>query len=107
VGDGGVRPGAGAPSSSNWPAAYRDETEYSIWQAVIGGLASLKHHVVADEDLPAFQALVADIVRPTADRLGWERRSDDSDLTRSLRGLVIGALGRTASDPTRSSAPAR
>jgi puromycin-sensitive aminopeptidase len=88
----------GAAAFLELAGAYRDETEYAIWQAVIGGLASLKHHVVADEDLPAFQALVADIVRPTAERLGWEARDDDSDLTRSLRGLVIGTLGRTARD---------
>lgn len=81
-------------------SAYREETEYAIWQAVIGGLASLKHHVVTDEDLPAFQRLVTDIVQPTVERLGWEPREQDSDLTKSLRGLVIGAMGRTARDVT-------
>jgi len=80
-------------------AAYRDETEYAIWQAVVGGLASLRHHVVSDDDLPAFHALVREIVMPTVARLGWEARPDDSDLTKSLRGLVIGALGRTGADP--------
>jgi puromycin-sensitive aminopeptidase len=88
----------GAADFLELAAAYRDETEYSIWQAVIGGLASLKHHAVADEDLPAFQHFVADIVRPTAERLGWESGATDTDLDRSLRGLVIGALGRTAAD---------
>jgi puromycin-sensitive aminopeptidase len=80
-------------------SAYRDETEFSIWQAVIGGLASLKHHVVADEDLPAFHSMVQGIVAPLVARLGWEPRDDESDLTRSLRGLAVGALGRTGADP--------
>ena len=89
----------GAAAFLELTTAYRDETEYAIWQAVVGGLASLKHHAVTDQDLPAFQSLVAEVVGPTVDRLGWEPRNDESDLTRSLRGLVIGALGRTASDP--------
>ena len=89
----------GASAFLELAAAYRAETEYSIWQAVVGGLASLKHHVVTDDDLPAFHALVRDIVLPTVERLGWGPHPDDSDLTRSLRGLVIGALGRTGADP--------
>ncbi len=79
--------------------AYREETEFAIWQAVIGGLASLKHHVVADDDLPAFHSMVRGIVSPVVERLGWEQQDGESDLTRSLRGLAIGALGRTGADP--------
>ncbi|HSJ27713.1 MAG TPA: M1 family metallopeptidase [Acidimicrobiia bacterium] len=90
---------AGAAALLELASAYKDETEYAIWQAVVGALASLKHHAVGDDDLPAFHSLVRDIVGPTAARLGWEPREGESDLTRSLRGLVIGALGRTAADP--------
>ncbi|MFP5332432.1 MAG: M1 family metallopeptidase [Acidimicrobiia bacterium] len=89
----------GAAEFLELAAAYRDETEYAIWQAIVGGLASLKHHAVTDEDLPAFQRLVREIVGPVSDRLGWNPQADDSDLTRSLRGLVLGALGRTGADP--------
>ena len=89
----------GAAAFLELAAAYRDETEHAIWQAIVGGLAALKHHAVADEDLPAFQSLVREIVGPVVERLGWEPRPDDSDLTRSLRGLVLGALGRTGADP--------
>ncbi|MEX2653919.1 MAG: M1 family metallopeptidase [Acidimicrobiia bacterium] len=89
----------GAAAFLELAAAYRDESEFSIWKAVIGSLASLEHHVVSDADLPSFQKMVGEIVRPSLDRLGWDPRADDSDLTRSLRGLVIGALGRLAADP--------
>jgi puromycin-sensitive aminopeptidase len=89
----------GAAEFLELASAYRDETEYAIWQAVIGALASLRHHTVADDDLPAFHSLVRDIVGPTLGRLGWEPKEGESDLTRSLRGLVIGAMGRTGADP--------
>lgn len=89
----------GAADFLELATAYRDETEYAIWQAIVGGLASLKHHAVADDDLPAFQMLVREIFGPIANRLGWDPQADESDLTRSLRGLVLGALGRTGADP--------
>jgi puromycin-sensitive aminopeptidase len=78
VGDGRVRVRLALPPSSNSPAAYRHETEYAIWQAMIGGLASIKHHVVADDDLAAFQALVATSSVRRCRRLGWEPTSRTS-----------------------------
>jgi puromycin-sensitive aminopeptidase len=79
--------------------AYRDETEHSIWAAVAGGLGAVRHHVVADADLPAFHRVVTDLVLPAAERMGWEAAPDESDLDRRLRGLLLGVLGRLADHP--------
>ncbi|MDH3500863.1 MAG: ERAP1-like C-terminal domain-containing protein, partial [Acidimicrobiia bacterium] len=77
---------------------YKNETDQAIWQTIIGGLGGLSHHVVRDEDRPAFRARVAEVLGPISDHLGWEVSALDDDLTRRLRGQVIGALGRLAED---------
>jgi puromycin-sensitive aminopeptidase len=79
--------------------AYRDETEHAVWTALVGGLSAVRHHITKDEDLARFGRLVADLVAPGFARLGWEPGTDDPDLTRRLRGLLLGALGRVADDP--------
>ena len=78
--------------------AYKAETEQAIWGAVLGGVAAISHHLVDDETRPAFAQWVGELVRPTFDRLGWEAKADESDLTRRLRGQLVGALGRLAGD---------
>jgi puromycin-sensitive aminopeptidase len=79
--------------------AYEHETEHAIWAALVGALGSIRHHVVNDADLDRFRSVVADLTRPAAERLGWEPAGDEPDLTRRLRGLVLGARGRLAEDP--------
>jgi len=79
--------------------AYGNETEHSVWSALVGGLASLRHHVVTDDRLPQFRTVVASLVGPMAGRLGWDGDSGEDDLQRRLRGLLVGAMGRLAEDP--------
>jgi puromycin-sensitive aminopeptidase len=79
-------------------AAYRDETDFSVWSAIAAGLGSIDHHLTSGDHRPAFEALVDEIVRPAADRMGWETSDGESDLDRRLRGLLLGLLGRVAND---------
>ncbi len=79
-------------------SAYRHETEFAVWQALVAGLVSLEHHAVVDDDLPAFRTAVSDLVAPSLERLGWEPTEGESDLTRRMRGLILGAAGRLADD---------
>ncbi|MGH8927812.1 MAG: M1 family metallopeptidase, partial [Acidimicrobiia bacterium] len=79
-------------------SAYRDETEQAVWGAVLGGVSAIGHHLVDDLHRPAFAAWVSDLVNPAFARLGWEPRPGESDLTRRLRGQLIGAAGRLAED---------
>jgi puromycin-sensitive aminopeptidase len=90
---------ASAASFLQVAEVYRAEGDQAIWQIIVGGLGGLSHHVVTDEERPAFQRKVAYILDPIADRLGWDVQPDDDDLTRRLRGQVIGALGQLAKDP--------
>jgi puromycin-sensitive aminopeptidase len=79
--------------------AYRDETEQSVWGAVLGGVAAVGHHLVDEDHRQAFAGWVGELVGPAFGLLGWEPRTGESDLTRRLRGQLIGALGRLADDP--------
>jgi puromycin-sensitive aminopeptidase len=78
--------------------AYREETEQSVWQAVLGGLGAISHHLVAEPHRGEFASWVAELVSPAFERMGWDPQAGESDLTRRLRGLLIGAMGRLAHD---------
>ncbi len=92
---------SGQKSAENWltlASSYRNEEEQAIWSAVLSGIAGIRHHIVSDQDLPAFRRVAAELLEPSVERLGWEPSESDSDLTRRLRGAIIGALGRLAED---------
>jgi puromycin-sensitive aminopeptidase len=46
-----------------------------------------------------FEDFVRSLVGPALERLGWEPKDNDDDLTRKLRGLLIGALAVLGNDP--------
>ncbi len=101
-----VRSGAlGVGAFLDLAKRYRDETDQAVWSAVLGGLGSISHHLVTDEARPRFSQYVRDLVEPLASRLGWEPGADEDDLTRKLRGLILGALGVLGDDgPTQDRA---
>jgi len=75
---------------------FTGENDPVVWRAVIGHLRAATRLVEGDA-LERLRAEIATIVRPTMQRLGWDASFDD-ERTRQLRGLVISALGSTASD---------
>lgn len=87
-----------ASSYLRMATAYRDETEFVIWSTVLGGLGTMHHHLVTEENEARFSDLVMELIEPTLIRLGWDPHPDDTDLTRQLRGLVLGSAGRLVGD---------
>ena len=61
-------------------------------------MAAINHHLVDDEDRGAFARWVGHLVGPAFGKLGWKAAEEESDLTRRLRGQLVGALGRVAND---------
>jgi puromycin-sensitive aminopeptidase len=88
------------PSYLRLATAYRNETEFVIWSAVMSGLGAMHHHLVGGYEQTAFGALVMELIEPTLDRLGWEPRAEESDLTRQLRALALGSAGRLVRHPS-------
>ena len=80
-------------------SAFEHETEQAVWTALLTGAGSIGHHLVTDEDRPLFERWVVELVATAADNLGWEPRPGEADLTRRLRGQLLGAMGRMANHP--------
>jgi puromycin-sensitive aminopeptidase len=77
---------------------FADETAPSVWQTIITGLTWCDRFLDgAPRD--RFRDMVRELVRPAMGRLGWDPRSQDSDLDRELRGSLIRTLGILGDDP--------
>ena len=77
---------------------FKDETELTVWQAIITGLGWCDRFL----DGPArdrYRDEVRGLVRPAVDRLGWEPSEGESDLTGTLRGTLVQTLAITGDDP--------
>jgi puromycin-sensitive aminopeptidase len=77
---------------------FRDETDLSVWRALIGGLNYLDM-IVTEAQRPFLARAVRDIAGPAAARLGWTARPGENELTRQLRATLIGVLGTIGEDP--------
>lgn len=80
-------------------SGFGDETEWAVWAEIVRGLAGLDHHAVAPAAKNGLRAFVARLVRPAYERLGTTAQDAESDLTRKLRGTLLGAMGSLADDP--------
>jgi puromycin-sensitive aminopeptidase len=54
---------------------------------------------VDERDRSFLEAVVRDRVGPAVAELGWEPRAGEDDLTKQLRGELLGALGKLGNDP--------
>ncbi|HJU27888.1 MAG TPA: M1 family aminopeptidase, partial [Candidatus Binataceae bacterium] len=76
---------------------FSDETDLNVWRALLAGFSYLDI-IVTESQRPALAQAVRDLVRPAAERLGWSPREGEDELTRQLRGTLIGALGTLGED---------
>jgi puromycin-sensitive aminopeptidase len=77
--------------------AYAGEREHAVWQAIAKALRGLDRLF---DDGPArdrFQAQVRGLAAPALESLG-EPTDDESDLSRKLRGLLVGLVGVLGDD---------
>jgi puromycin-sensitive aminopeptidase len=76
---------------------FHDETDLNVWRALLAGFGYLDM-IVSDAQRPMLAGAVRDVVGPAAARLGWTPRAGEDELTRQLRGTLIGALGTLGED---------
>jgi len=74
-------------------ANYLNETNYSVWTAVLGALGAVDSLVQESPDEKAFDAFARRVLEPIVEKLGWHERSGEMHTTQLLRGQVIGAYG--------------
>lgn len=75
---------------------FVDEKDKNVWSIVVGSLSFLDR-CLADSKSPespqAIQKLTQQLLAKIYKKLGWEAQDLEDELTRQLRGMVIGALG--------------
>jgi puromycin-sensitive aminopeptidase len=77
---------------------FRDEDDLSVWERLVGGLASLDRFLEGDARA-AFRMEVRALARPALDRLGLEPVEGESDRSRELRGALLDLIGILGNDP--------
>ena len=89
---------ASASSFVDLVLGFGDEDDIGVWQAILTGLGWCDRFLDG-EPRERFRDAVRGLVGPAMARLGWERRSADSDLEAELRGELARALGILGDDP--------
>ncbi len=77
---------------------FRTDRDKNVWAILIDSFHYL-NRIIPPADRPAFESFVRGRVRPVFEDLGWAPRSDETQLTRQLRGDAIRALGTVGNDP--------
>ncbi|WP_187299322.1 M1 family metallopeptidase [Nitrospira moscoviensis] len=79
-------------------AQFKEERDKNVWTVLLDSFSFL-NRIITPAERPALEAFVRDRVEPAVKDLGWDPRPGESDLTRQLRGELLGALGKLGNDP--------
>src|SRR5262249_6894823 len=77
---------------------FKNETSLLVWERIFDSLLEADRAVISDSARPAFAKLVRDLVGPTARRVGWTARKNESEDERLLRASALGILGGLGDD---------
>jgi puromycin-sensitive aminopeptidase len=78
--------------------AFGDETELTVWSGLLQGIGWCERFLdgAPREHLRAWLRALAG---PALERIGWEPRPGETDLTHSLRGMLLTALAVLGAEP--------
>ncbi|HSF68660.1 MAG TPA: M1 family metallopeptidase [Nitrospiraceae bacterium] len=79
-------------------ARFTKERDRNVWAVLLDSFTFL-NRIIAMEDRPALEAFVRSRVGPAVADLGWAPRNGENELTKQLRGELIGAQGKLGNDP--------
>ena len=79
-------------------ARFTVERDKNVWAVLLDSFSFL-NRIIATEDRQALEAFVRSRIGPAVADLGWAPRSGESELTKQLRGDLIGAQGKLGNDP--------
>ena len=86
------------PDYLDLTARFSSERDKNVWAVLLDSFSFL-NRIITVEDRPALEAFVRGRVGPAVEDLGWAPRSGESELTKQLRGELIGAQGKLGNDP--------
>src|SRR3954468_10123895 len=79
-------------------AGFGREHTSGVLEEVARRLAAIDEDLTTDATRPRFAAFTRSLLRPLLDEIGFAGSAADTDDTRRLRGVLIGALGAIAED---------
>ncbi|HKQ33756.1 MAG TPA: M1 family metallopeptidase [Nitrospiraceae bacterium] len=79
-------------------ARFTAERDKNVWAVLLESFSFL-NRIIPVEDRPVLESFVRGRVGPAVTDLGWSPRSGESELTKQLRGELIGAQGKLGNDP--------
>jgi len=79
--------------------AYANEDNYSVWQEISVALSAISNILEGTNAAENFKKFRLKLWSNIATKLGWDQRSEDSDLTLLLRTLALNSLA-SAGDET-------
>jgi puromycin-sensitive aminopeptidase len=86
-------------------ASFTGERDKNVWAVLLDSF-SLLNRIIKPQDRPVLEAFVRGRVGPAVAELGWTPRTGENELTKQLRGELIGALGKLGNDrQTQARAP--
>jgi aminopeptidase N len=69
------------------------DLDIRAWQQIVSALGTLEHDERGSPGYSAYTAYARSLIRPVADRLGWDAKSDESPNVQKLRRTVLRDLG--------------
>ena len=79
-------------------ARFITERDKNVWAVLLESFSFL-NRIITVEDRPALEAFVRSRIGPAVADLGWVPQRGESELTKQLRGELIGAQGKLGNDP--------
>ena len=79
-------------------ARFTTERDKNVWAVLLDSFSFL-NRIITVENRPVLEAFVRGRIDPAVADLGWVPRSGESELTKQLRGELIGAQGKLGNDP--------
>ena len=74
--------------------AYKNENCYPVWSALASGLSEVTEICSGAPFFSKYEEFCGSIFSDLMSTLGWNAASDDSDLTKKLRALCLGAAAK-------------
>jgi len=78
-------------------ARFQDERDKNVWAVLLESFSFL-NRIIAEEDRAVLETFVSARVTPSVTELGWDPKPGESDLTKQLRGELLGTLGKLGND---------
>ena len=80
--------------------AMGGNTDTRAWQQIVGALGTIEYAERGSSGHQAVEAYARAVIKPVADKLGWNTRADDPPDVRELRHTLLEDLGKWGDEAT-------